>query len=78
MHLPSRPPGSQVLGVLDWELSTVGDPLADLAYNCLMYHLPTGPLLGLDPAGLPDGIPTESEYVAAYCHARGVRRIPTP
>lgn len=32
---------SRVLAVLDWELSTLGDPLADLAYNCLPYHLPS-------------------------------------
>ena len=36
---------SRVLAVLDWELSTLGDPLADLAYNCLPYHLPVVRLL---------------------------------
>lgn len=36
---PGGPPG-RVAAVLDWELSTLGDPLADLAYNCMPYHLP--------------------------------------
>jgi aminoglycoside phosphotransferase (APT) family kinase protein len=62
--------------VLDWELSTLGHPLADLGYNCTPYHLAAEGsgdstehahgrgIRGADLAGL--GIPTESEYVAAY------------
>jgi len=59
----------QVLAVLDWELSTLGHPLADLAYNCLPYHLPSrlkglGGIADLDLPAL--GIPGEEEYVDAY------------
>lgn len=61
------------LGVLDWELSTLGHPLADLAYTCMLYDvsLPNvGGLLGVDFAAT--GIPPESEFVARYV-ARGGR-----
>jgi len=63
----------RVLAVLDWELSTLGDPLADFAYHCLSWHIPPDAFRGI--AGLPLrelGIPEESEYVAAYC-ARTLR-----
>lgn len=57
-----------VIGVLDWELSTIGHPLADLAYNCQMYHLgePDGA-----PPTFPPGIPTETDYLGAYCRRVG-------
>jgi aminoglycoside phosphotransferase (APT) family kinase protein len=63
----------RVLAVLDWELSTLGYPLADLAYSAMCYHLPVGfpGMRGL-PQPLPEGIPTEQEYVATYCQARGI------
>ena len=67
----------KVIAVLDWELSTLGDPLADLAYNCLPYYLlecslsiPSLPAL---PNPLPDGIPTEEQYIEMYCKARGLQ-----
>ncbi|MEO8298206.1 MAG: phosphotransferase family protein [Burkholderiales bacterium] len=62
----------RIVAVLDWELSTLGDPLVDFAYHCLSWHLPLGmhrTLVGVDVA--PLGIPTEAEYVAAYCHRTG-------
>lgn len=62
---PSEP---RVLAVLDWELSTLGHPLADFAYHLLPYRMPPtlrAGLLGSDLAAL--NIPTEEEYVAAYC-----------
>jgi aminoglycoside phosphotransferase (APT) family kinase protein len=62
---PSQP---RVLAVLDWELSTLGHPLADFAYHCMAWHIPPGALRGiggLDHAAL--GIPPESEYVRRYC-----------
>ncbi|MFC3124202.1 phosphotransferase [Pseudoroseomonas globiformis] len=62
----------RVVAVLDWELATLGHPLADLAYACLTYHLPAGPtgLTGVQgEAAPPAGIPTEAEFVAEYCRA---------
>lgn len=67
---PDRP---EVVAVLDWELSTLGHPLADLAYNCFCYHLPQRAFNGLadiDIAGT--GVPSEDEYVARYVARTGV------
>ena len=69
---------NRVIAVLDWELSTLGHPLADLAYQCMQLRLPGGEgqlrgLMGIDRAGL--GIPSEEEYVAAYCRRRGIGAI---
>jgi aminoglycoside phosphotransferase (APT) family kinase protein len=61
-----------VVAVLDWELSTLGHPLADLAYNCAWTYRVTRELDGLADTNLVGlGIPTESEYVAAYCRRAG-------
>ncbi len=62
----------KVLAVLDWELSTLGHPLADFAYHLMIYRMPpetTTGLLGRDLEAL--GVPTEAEYVAAYCARTG-------
>jgi aminoglycoside phosphotransferase (APT) family kinase protein len=62
----------RIRAVLDWELSTLGHPLADFAYHCMTWHIPPGVfrgLQGLDLAAL--GIPAEAEYVAAYCRRVG-------
>lgn len=69
----------RVLAVLDWELSTIGDPNADVAYHCLAYHLPSGKpgipgLGGRDLAAI--GIPDEAEVVRAYARARGISDVP--
>ncbi len=67
----------EVLAVLDWELSTLGHPLADFSYHLMMYRLPHGMssgLAGLDLAAL--NIPSEAEYVAAYCQRTGRDGIP--
>ncbi len=67
----------RVLAVLDWELSTLGHPLADFSYHLMMYRMPAGMTSGL--AGLDLGalnIPSEQDYVAAYCARTGRSGIP--
>ena len=62
----------RVLAVLDWELSTLGHPLADLSYHCMSWHIPPGTfrgIAGLDHAAL--GIPAETDYVRLYCRRTG-------
>ena len=66
-----------VRAVLDWELSTLGDPASDFTYHCLMYRMPAGLFTGLAGLDLPAlGIPSEEEYVAAYCRRTGREGIP--
>jgi len=69
----------RVVAVLDWELSTLGNPIADIAYNCLAYYLPrTAALRGLVGADLASlSIPTEQAYVAAYAARTGRGTIPS-
>jgi len=62
----------RVLAILDWELSTLGHPLADFSYHCMSWHIPPGHfrgIAGLDLAGL--GIPDEPAYIQAYCRRTG-------
>ena len=62
----------KVVAVLDWELSTLGHPLADFSYHCMAWHIPPGSFRGiggLDHFGL--GIPDEKSYVARYCERTG-------
>jgi aminoglycoside phosphotransferase (APT) family kinase protein len=72
-----HPTEPKVLAVLDWELSTLGHPLADFTYHLMMYRMPpeeTAGLAGRDLAAL--GIPSEAEYVEAYCRRTGRSGIP--
>jgi aminoglycoside phosphotransferase (APT) family kinase protein len=62
---PSEP---RILAVLDWELSTLGDPLADFAYHCMSWHIPPGQFRGIAGLDLESlGIPAETDYVTRYC-----------
>jgi len=73
-----HPEKTSALALLDWELSTLGHPYADLAYQCMQLRLgPDAVIAGLgdiDRTAL--GIPTEADYVALYCDRRGIDAIP--
>ncbi|OHC94304.1 MAG: aminoglycoside phosphotransferase [Sphingomonadales bacterium RIFCSPHIGHO2_01_FULL_65_20] len=72
------PGQAQTVAVLDWELSTIGDPVTDFAYHLMAYRVPHdiqgGGLAGLDLDAL--GLPSEADYIDAYCERVGRTTLP--
>jgi aminoglycoside phosphotransferase (APT) family kinase protein len=66
----------KLVAVLDWELSTLGDPLADFAYHCMSWHTPPGKFRGIGGLPLEElGIPTEREYTELYFKRTGRKGV---
>jgi aminoglycoside phosphotransferase (APT) family kinase protein len=67
MHQP------KILAVLDWELSTIGHPLADFSYHCMAWHIPPGTFRGIGGIDIEAlGIPNEASYIRRYCDQTGL------
>jgi aminoglycoside phosphotransferase (APT) family kinase protein len=63
----------KVIAVLDWELSTLGHPLADFSYHCMAWHIPPGAFRGIAGLNLAElGIPDEQTYIRMYCERTGL------
>lgn len=71
-NLIFHPTEPRIIGVLDWELSTLGDPIADFAYHCMSWHIPASLWRGIGGLNLQAlGIPDEASYLRLYSQASG-------
>jgi aminoglycoside phosphotransferase (APT) family kinase protein len=71
-----HPTEPKMLAVLDWELSTLGDPLADFSYHCMSWHIPPGKFRGIEGLPLEElGIPSEREYAEMYFRRTGRKAV---
>ncbi|MGQ0893961.1 phosphotransferase [Acinetobacter johnsonii] len=72
-----HPTEPKILAVLDWELSTLGHPLADFAYHAMMYQMPPDIVAGLANTNIQAlNIPSEQQYIEMYCQRTGRDKIP--